>query len=89
MVSTSENFGLRVPCKICELEDDTTSHVLSCIFLKLEVPEITDFNEIKVNDVFTEDVIKMNIFVEAFLKVWRKREEILYNMSRTAEPTST
>ena len=33
MVSTSENFGMKNPCKICQIEDETTSHVLTVFFL--------------------------------------------------------
>ena len=82
MISTPENFGMRVQCKICGLEDDTTSHILSCLFLKLEVPEVMSNSQITMNDVFKEDVEKMRLLAEIFEKLWRKQEEILYEMSR-------
>ena len=81
MVSTPENFGKRVPCKICRLEDDTTIHILSCLFLKIEVPDVMDFNQVTVDDAYKEDVDRMRILAQIFEKLWRKRKELLYNMS--------
>ena len=78
MVPTPENFGQKVACKICGLEDDTTGHILSCLFLKLEVPEVS---KVTLSDIYNTDVEKMKFVAEIFEKVWRKREEILYNMS--------
>ena len=51
MVQTPEHYGLRVLCKICKLEDDTTSHVLSCLFFKLKILENMEWSEISVDDV--------------------------------------
>ena len=87
MVQTPENYWLSVPCKICKLEDDTTSHVLSYLFLKLEILQVEEWSESTVDDVYMEDVTKMNLLVQAFEKAWRKREEIIFNMSRVADPT--
>ena len=82
MISTLENFWRRVQCKICGLEDDTTCHIFSCLFLKLEVPDVMSYSHSIVDDVFKEDVEKMSVMVQIFEKLWRKREEILYEMSR-------
>ena len=82
MISTPENFGRRVQCKICGLEDDTTSHIFSCLFLKLEVPDVMSYSQITVDDAYKEDVEKMGLLAQIFEKLWRKREEILYEMSR-------
>ena len=77
MVATSDNFGLKVPCKICFLGEDTISHVLNCILLRIEVPEILSNIDIDANDVFNRDMSKVHQFVVLFEKAWRKREEIL------------
>ena len=82
MISTPENFGRRVQCKICDLEDDTTSHIFSCLFLKLEVPDVMSYSQITVDDAYKEDVEKMGLLAQIFAKLWRKREEILYEMTR-------
>ena len=81
MVTTPENFGKKVPCKICGLEDDTTNHIFSCLFLKLEVPDVMELNQVTVDDAYKEDVHRMKLLAQLFEKLWRKREEMLYNMS--------
>ena len=62
---------------IAFLEEDTISHILECIILKLEVPEILSNDNIKSSDAFSNDLTKVNTFIAIFQKAWRKREELL------------
>ena len=77
MMSTPENFGLDRLCKICEIERDTTNHVLSCIFLKGEVPEVLGLDVDLSKGVYSDDIDKNISFLKIFEKMWRKREELL------------
>ena len=77
MMSTPENFGLDRLCKICEIERDTTNHVLSCIFLKGEVPEVLGLDIDLSKGVYSDDIDKNISFLKIFEKMWRKREELL------------
>ena len=77
MVATSDNFGLKIPCKVCFLGEDNISHVLDCILLKLEIPEILSNVNRGPNDVFDTDMSKVKQYAALFEKAWRKREEVI------------
>ena len=53
------------------------SHVLNCIIIKLEVPDILNNLDTNVNDAFKGNLDKMKILASVFEKAWRKREELL------------
>ena len=76
MISTSDNFGQKIPCKMCYIEDESICHVLNCIVLKLNVPEILN-NDISITDAFKNNMTRLNTLAAVFEKAWRKREEIL------------
>ena len=80
MMPTPENYGGMKTCNICEIEADTTDHVLSCLFLKIETPEILDLNIETIQDVYSADLSKQILCLNIFEKMWRKREEILDRM---------
>ena len=77
MIATADNFGQSVPCKICHLQEDSIPHVIDCILLKLEVPEILTYRDIGPSDIFSEDMEKVSTFAFVFEKAWRKREQII------------
>ena len=77
MIATLENFGLKKLCKICKLEDDTTTHIFSCLFLMIQVPKVIDKSVGSLKDVYNDDVDKMSNISKIFEKLWRKREEII------------
>ena len=77
MMPTPENFGLHKVCKICEIDYDTTKHVLSCIFLKGQVPEVLGLDIDSLESIYSDDFDKNLFFLNIFEKMWRKREELL------------
>ena len=79
MIPTADNFGQTMPCKICHLQEDSIPHVMDCILLKLEVPEILNYRNINLSDIFSADMEKVNTFAFVFEKAWRKREQIIAN----------
>ena len=76
MMSTPDNFGIKTLCKICSIEEDTTRHLLNCIFLKLKVPEILANNDVNLEDAFKNKIQNMNKLSIVIEKAWRKREEL-------------
>ena len=78
MVASSENFGLKVPCKfVFSAKIQFPMFSIVYVLLKIEVPQILSNIDVDVNDVFDRDMLKVNKFVVLFEKAWRKREEIL------------
>ena len=83
MMSTPENFGKSRDCKICEIDRDTTSHVMTYIFLKCQVPEGLNLDSNGIEIVFGKDLTDINQFLNIFEKMWRKREELLDKFNTT------
>ena len=78
MMPTSENFGLNRTCKICDIEQDTTNHVFSCVFIQSEVPEVLGLEgNDTIEAIYGNNINKSIIILKIFEKVWRKREELL------------
>ena len=77
MLYTADNIGLDKPCKLCEIDKDTIDHILQCIVLKLQVPDILTYCGTGISDAFGDDIYGMSNLVNLFKKAWRKREILL------------
>ena len=77
MLNTADNFGLKVPCRLCQLDTDSISHVLQCVLVKLQVPQILINSDISLDDAFKINLDRMETLASVFEKAWRKREEML------------
>ena len=77
MLSTADNFGLKVPCRLCQLDTDSISHILQCVLLKLQVPQILTNSDVSTDDAFKNNLDRMETLANLFEKAWRKREEII------------
>ena len=84
MMPTPENIGQHKLCKICEIDRDTTSHIISCIFLKCQVPEALTIDGDSMKNIYENDLSKTIEFLKIFEKMWRKREELLEKMKTSA-----
>ena len=73
MLYTMDNLGIEASCKLCKLEKDSIDHILQCIILKLQVPEILNYGDTRTSDVFGDDISRMSNLVNIFEKAWRKR----------------
>ena len=74
------NFGQRIPCKICDTDEDDQQHVfMKCVILKIRCPELLS-NTWKYEDIFSDNVAKMTEISEIFEKVLREREIILHQL---------
>ena len=80
MVPTADNYGQTKPCPIGCLEKDEIRHVLNCLFLKIECPDILKNTDVKIDDAFSGDDIKMAKLSEVFKEAWRTREDILIKL---------
>ena len=54
-----------------------TDHVFSCLFVKIETPEILSQNIENVQNIHSPDLQKKISCLIMFEKVWRKREEVI------------
>ena len=51
------------------IDEDTTSHLFSYLFLKLQVPEVMNSDKIKFEDAYNGDLDKMLCIVQLFEKL--------------------
>ena len=77
MIPTFDNFGIDTVCPLCMIEKDQIDHVLECLILKLNCPDVLLHSNIKTSDASHENLENFNNLSEVFEKAWRKREELL------------
>ena len=82
-MSTPENIGKQRVCRICKIDRDTTSHVMSCIFLKCQVPESLNFDADPIEYIYGNDISETIKFLKIFETMWRKREILLDKLITT------
>ena len=79
MIMTPDNMGKTQQCKLCELERDEMSQVLSCVILKLACPYLVK-TTCKKSDAYRTNEDDMNILAIIYQKVWKERERLLNNV---------
>ena len=77
MIPTFDNFGIDTVCPLCMYTKDQIDHVLECLILKLNCPEILQHSDIKTSDASDEHFENFSNLYEVFEKAWKKREELL------------
>ena len=85
MTKVGYNFGRKTRCPVCKIdtEPDEQSHLLNCLVLKLEISDILSSDN-KYDDIFSNNIEKLNNVVLLFEKAIRKREELLDSWGSTA-----
>ena len=78
MINVNKNFGNSSPCSLCNLNEDDQSHLLECIFIKLESSIVQENkNKCEYQDIFGNDIVKMNNVAELLQQALRAREKLL------------
>ena len=78
MITTPDNSGQDIMCKLCHVSRDEMCHVLECVVVKLACQDLNQMNNVKISDAFG-DFGRMKALVSVYQKMWRKRIEILDN----------
>ena len=77
MIETPENIGKQVPCKLCNIELDTQSHITECIILKLKCPELLQFEQ-NISEIFNNGKVNdVKYYIGIYEKALRIRQNIL------------
>ena len=77
MLNVSHNYGQKIQCPLCKIEEDDQEHLLNCIIIKLASPEILNNIDIKYTDVFSDNLDKLNEVSKLLEVALRRRTEIL------------
>ena len=76
MVEVGHNFGRKVQCPVCFIAPDNQQHLLSCVRIKVSVPEIFKNTQSKYEDIFSNNIKKMKKVIQLLELAIRKREEL-------------
>ena len=78
MLNVKNNFGDKGACPLCKLNLDDQSHLLECIMIKLECPEILENKkECVYNDIYSNDIDKLNNIANLMYLAMRTREKMI------------
>ena len=77
MVNVGHNYGRKLKCSLCKLEDDTQEHLFNCLILKLSCPELYNSIDEKYEDIFSLNHEKITNVARICEQLIRKREELL------------
>ena len=78
MLNVKHNYGIKGPCPLCSIRNDEQSHLLECLVIKLECPEVFENKDNCVyNDIFSKDIDKMNNVAKLIHNAVRTREKLL------------
>ena len=78
MLNVKNNFGDKGACPLCKLNLDDQSHLLECIMIKLEWPEILENKkECVYNDIYSNDIDNLNNIAHLMYLAMRTREKII------------
>ena len=78
MLNVKSNFGEKSACPLCHMKEDDQSHLLDCLVIKLECPQVFENKEAcEYEDIFCNDIIKMKNIAELLYQAIRTREKLL------------
>ena len=75
MLNVKWNFGNKVLCPLCKLDDDTQEHLLVCILIKVRSPILMENKyQSKYSDIYSPNISKLHYDAELLLQATRTRE---------------
>ena len=77
MLNVAYNFGNKTKCPLCKIGEDDQKHLIECIVIKLNCHEIYYNTDSQYEDIFTENITKLNKISQLLQVATRKRDEIL------------
>ena len=87
MINVNYNYGKKVACPICLVEEDTQNHLIECNEIINSDPPIKT-SHIKLEDAFGKDIAKANELSIVIEKVLQRRETILDSRTKNIETFS-
>ena len=78
MVNVSKNFGGTKTCKFCNMNEmDNQEHMFNCVMMKTRCKELYNMIDVKYNDIFTNDIVKLTKLAKVCQSLIRTREILL------------
>ena len=78
MLNVKSNFGNKSTCPICTLKIDNQSHLLECVVIKLNSPQVFENRDkCEYEDIYSTDVSKLKNVANIIYEAIRTREKLL------------
>ena len=78
MINVGHNYGKKISCPVCKLEEnDTQEHLFNCFVIKMTSKELYSMTECEYQDIFSLDLKKLIKVSKICESVARKREELV------------
>ena len=77
MLNVQNNFGQHTKCPLCKIEEDSQKHLLECVLIKLNSPDILHNTDSKYEDIFSNDIEKQDQISKLIETAIRKRRILL------------
>ena len=81
MLPVGFNFGGKNLCSLCELSDDTEKHLLDCVVIKMNCPDLMENIDTVYNDVYSSSIDKVSKIAKLLSSALRAREILKNNMN--------
>ena len=76
MLNVSYNYELKIKCRLCHLGEDDQEHLLECLIIKIECPEILHNTNVKHSDIYSSKIDKQIEITKLLEMAIRKRDRI-------------
>ena len=73
MTNVGYNYGNKVKCHLCHLEEDEQDHLFQCIIIKLSNEDLYKIRDEKYEDIFSMDIEKLTNISKICESVLRSR----------------
>ena len=77
MLPVGFNYGKKIPCPLCQMNDDTDLHLIKCPITKFYCPDLIENTEYKFEDIYSEELSRLSIISKLIQSALRTREELL------------
>ena len=77
MLNVLNNFGQHAKCPLCKIKEDDQTHLLDCLIIKINCPEILNNMNSKYEDIFSDNVDKQSEICRLVDIAIKKRNELM------------
>ena len=78
MLNVKSNFGDKSACPLCTLKEDNQSHLLECLVIKLNSPQVIEnIDNCVYDDIYSTNISKLKNVANIIYEAVRTREKLL------------
>ena len=77
MLNVQSNYGKHTPCPLCKMEEDSQQHLLECLIIKINNPDILNNVNSIYEDIYSNNIDKQNNITKLIEMAINSRKIIL------------